>query len=113
MTHLSIAACLGEDFLAQALHREHRHVPGALDVAGLMTWDDLNHIQDVQGIRITRAALSLYAGRTLTRENAPGYMREMSARLQELRPLLHAGSDHLIDGEGGDSSRRGRARGSS
>lgn len=42
MTHTSIAACLGEGFLAQALHREHRHVPGALDVAGMMTWDDLN-----------------------------------------------------------------------
>ncbi|WP_159050508.1 cupin domain-containing protein [Streptomyces cellostaticus] len=44
MTPMSIAACLGEDFLAQALHREHRHVPGALDVAGIMTWDDLNQI---------------------------------------------------------------------
>jgi hypothetical protein len=32
-----MAACPGEDFLAQALHREYRHVPDALAVAGLMT----------------------------------------------------------------------------
>ncbi|MFD8915036.1 JmjC domain-containing protein [Streptomyces sp. NPDC059575] len=42
MTKTSIAACLGGDFPAQALHREYRHFPRAVDVAGLMTWDDLN-----------------------------------------------------------------------
>ncbi|GAX58725.1 hypothetical protein [Streptomyces olivochromogenes] len=41
---MSIAACLGEDFLAQAPHREYRHVPGVIDVAGLMTWGNLNQI---------------------------------------------------------------------
>jgi hypothetical protein len=44
MTTTSIAACLGEEFLAQALHRDFRHFPGAVDVAGLMTWDDLNKL---------------------------------------------------------------------
>ncbi|MFJ8732284.1 JmjC domain-containing protein [Streptomyces bauhiniae] len=44
MTTTSIAACLGGDFPAQALHRDFRHFPAAMDVSGLMTWDDLNKL---------------------------------------------------------------------
>ncbi|MEU4655034.1 cupin domain-containing protein [Streptomyces sp. NPDC023723] len=44
MTTTSIAACLGGDFAAQALHRDYRHFPAAVDVSGLMTWDDLNKL---------------------------------------------------------------------
>ncbi|MFJ4585469.1 JmjC domain-containing protein [Streptomyces echinatus] len=48
MTTTSIAACLGGDFLIQALHREHRHFPAAVDAAGLMAWDDLNKLLATQ-----------------------------------------------------------------
>ncbi|MFD9097858.1 JmjC domain-containing protein [Streptomyces collinus] len=58
MTDVSIAACLGEDFLAQAWHREYRHVPGALDVAGMMTWEDLNQILAGHRLQPPRMRLS-------------------------------------------------------
>lgn len=57
MTTTSIAACLGGDFLAQALHREHRHFPAAVDVAGLMTWDDLNKLLATQRLEPPRMRL--------------------------------------------------------
>ncbi|MFF3730874.1 hypothetical protein ACFYXM_11260 [Streptomyces sp. NPDC002476] len=57
-----------------------------------------NH--DGQGIRITFTALDRYAGK-LTRENGAECLREMSAKLRALRPLLGADSDHLVDGDGG------------
>ncbi|KAB7833525.1 cupin domain-containing protein [Streptomyces mobaraensis] len=44
MTALRIAERLGEDFLAQALHRDYRLVPGAVEASGLLTWDALNNI---------------------------------------------------------------------
>ncbi|MFF2132913.1 JmjC domain-containing protein [Streptomyces olivochromogenes] len=44
MTTTSIAACLGGEFLAQALHRDFWHFPGAVDVAGLMTWGELDKL---------------------------------------------------------------------
>ncbi|WP_328419332.1 hypothetical protein [Streptomyces sp. NBC_00443] len=71
MTNVSIAACLGEDFLAQALHREYRHVPGALDVAGLMTWDDFNHILGSHRLESPRMRLSRDGETLLVRGNAP------------------------------------------
>ncbi|MDG9709638.1 JmjC domain-containing protein [Streptomyces sp. DH10] len=57
MTTKSIAACLGEAFLAQALHREHRHIADAVDVAGLMTWDDLNKLLATQRLEPPRMRL--------------------------------------------------------
>ncbi|MCQ8774820.1 hypothetical protein [Streptomyces telluris] len=42
MTALRIAERLGEDFLAQALPHDYRHIPGAIYPTGLLTWDDLN-----------------------------------------------------------------------
>lgn len=67
MTTTSIAACLGEDFLAQALHRDYRHFPAAVDVAGLMTWDDLNKLLATQRLepprmRLHRDGLALHVG---------------------------------------------------
>ncbi|MFI2764866.1 JmjC domain-containing protein [Streptomyces echinatus] len=57
MTTTSIAECLGGDFLAQALHREHRHFPAAVDVAGLMAWDDLNKLLATQRLEPPRMRL--------------------------------------------------------
>ncbi|MEX2985591.1 cupin domain-containing protein [Streptomyces sp. C36] len=44
MTPLRIAERLGEDFLAQALHRDYHHLPAAVEATGLLTWDALNSI---------------------------------------------------------------------
>jgi hypothetical protein len=57
MTTTSIAACLGGNFLAQALHRDYRHFPAAVDVAGLMTWDDLNTLLATQRLEPPRMRL--------------------------------------------------------
>ncbi|MGW1533855.1 JmjC domain-containing protein [Streptomyces aureus] len=96
MTRLSIAACLGEDFLAQALHREHRHVPGALDVAGLMTWDDLNHILGSHRLEPPRMRLSR-DGETLL---VGGYTTPEPTRRHTVWHRLHPAALHarLKDG---------------
>jgi hypothetical protein len=39
----------GRGFLARALLREYRQTSGALDVAGLMTWDDLRRLWPATG----------------------------------------------------------------
>jgi hypothetical protein len=96
MTDLSIAACLGEDFLAQALHREHRHLPGALDVAGLMTWDDLNHILASHRLEPPRMRLSR-DGETLL---VGGYTAPVATRRHTVWHRLHPAELHarLIEG---------------
>ncbi|MFJ6938944.1 cupin domain-containing protein [Streptomyces sp. NPDC101132] len=48
----------GDTFLAQTYHRSYAHVPGAADVAGLFTWDDLNHIIATQRLEPPRLRLS-------------------------------------------------------
>ncbi|MFI2511652.1 hypothetical protein [Streptomyces sp. NPDC018972] len=90
MTDLSIAACLGEDLLAQALHREYRHVPGALDVAGLMTWDDLNHILAGHRLQPPRMRLSR-DGETLL---VGGYTAPMATRRHTVWHHLHPAELH-------------------
>ncbi|WP_240121997.1 cupin domain-containing protein [Streptomyces sp. MUM 2J] len=96
MTRLSIAACLGEDFLAQALHREHRHVPGALDVAGLMTFDDLNQILAGHRLEPPRMRLSR-DGETLL---VGGYTTPVATRRHTVWHRLHPAELHARLQEG-------------
>lgn len=96
MTRLSIAACLGEDFLAQALHREYRHVPGALDVAGLMTWDDLNQILAGHRLEPPRMRLSR-DGETLL---VGGYTTPVATRRHTVWQRLHPAELHTRLQEG-------------
>ncbi|MFI1799010.1 cupin domain-containing protein [Streptomyces sp. NPDC020379] len=58
MTAPRIAERLGEDFLAQALHRDYRHLPGAVEVAGLLTWDALNQILATHRLQPPRLRLT-------------------------------------------------------
>ncbi|MEU3356082.1 cupin domain-containing protein [Streptomyces sp. NPDC037389] len=58
MTPLRIAERLGEDFLAQALHRDYHHQPGAVDASGLLSWDDLNHILATHRLQPPRLRLT-------------------------------------------------------
>ncbi|WP_254397272.1 hypothetical protein [Streptomyces sp. AC558_RSS880] len=90
MTDLSVAACLGEDFLAQALHREYRHVPGALEVAGLMTWDGLNHIPAGHRLQPPRRRLSCDGG-TLP---VGGYTAPVATRRHTVWHHLHPAELH-------------------
>ncbi|PAM98051.1 hypothetical protein CJI59_30905 [Streptomyces sp. Alain-F2R5] len=96
MTDVSIAACLGEDFLAQALHREYRHVPGALDVAGLMTWDDLNQILGSHRLEPPRMRLSR-DGETLL---IGGYTAPVATRRHTVWHRLHPAELHARLTEG-------------
>lgn len=48
----------GDTFLAQTYHRSYAHFPGAAEVAGLFTWDDLNHIIATQRLEPPRLRLS-------------------------------------------------------
>ncbi|MGW4735150.1 JmjC domain-containing protein [Streptomyces shenzhenensis] len=96
MTDVSIAACLGEDFLAQALHREYRHVPGALDVAGLMTWDDLNQILAGHRLQPPRMRLSR-DGETLL---VGGYTAPVATRRHTVWHRLHPAELHARLQEG-------------
>ncbi|MEU4490188.1 cupin domain-containing protein [Streptomyces purpurascens] len=96
MTRDSIAACLGEDFLAQALHREYRHVPGALDVAGLMTFDDLNHILAAHRLQPPRMRLSR-DGETLL---VGGYTAPEATRRHTVWHRLHPAELRARLGEG-------------
>ncbi len=54
----SAVRCLGEDFLDLAPHREYRHIPRALDVAGLTTSDGLNQIPAAHRLQPQRMRLS-------------------------------------------------------
>ncbi|WP_234329356.1 MULTISPECIES: cupin domain-containing protein [unclassified Streptomyces] len=96
MTDLTIAECLGEDFLAQALHREHRHVPGALDVAGLMTWHDLNQILAAHRMEPPRMRLSRN-GETLL---VGGYTTPVATRRHTVWHRLHPAELHARLTEG-------------
>ncbi|WP_392957705.1 JmjC domain-containing protein [Streptomyces sp. LN245] len=96
MTHVPIAECLGEDFLAQALHREYRHVPGALDVVGLMTWDDLNQILASHRLQPPRMRLSR-AGETLL---VGGYTTPVATRRHTVWHRLHPAELHARLKEG-------------
>ncbi|MDX2993364.1 ribosomal protein uL16 3-hydroxylase [Streptomyces scabiei] len=96
MTHTSIAVCLGEDFLAQALHREYRHVPGALDVAGLMSWDDLNQILAAHRLEPPRMRLSR-DGETLL---VGGYTTPVATRRHTVWHRLHPAELHARLKEG-------------
>ncbi|MFC9686456.1 JmjC domain-containing protein [Streptomyces sp. NPDC056948] len=96
MTDESIAACLGEDFLAQALHREYRHVPGAIDIAGLMTWDDLNHILAAHRLEPPRMRLSR-DGETLL---VGGYTAPEATRRHTVWHRLHPAELHARLKEG-------------
>ncbi|MGY1503598.1 winged helix domain-containing protein [Streptomyces sp. QTS52] len=96
MTRMFIAACLGEDFLAQALHREYRHVPGALDVAGMMTWDDLNQILATHRLQPPRMRLSR-DGETLL---VGGYTPPVATRRHTVWHRLHPAELHARFTEG-------------
>ncbi|MER5601672.1 cupin domain-containing protein [Streptomyces sp. NPDC002265] len=96
MTRLSIAACLGEDFLARALHREHRHVSGVLDVADLMTWFDLNQILSAHRLEPPRMRLSR-DGETLL---VGGYTAPVTTRRHTVWHRLHPAELHARLQEG-------------
>ncbi|MEU5770073.1 hypothetical protein ABZ782_29590 [Streptomyces asoensis] len=90
MSDVSIAACLGEDFLVQPLHRGYRPVPGALDVAGLMTFDDLNQILAGHRIEPPRTRLSR-DGETLL---VGGYTAPVAIRRHTAWHRLHPAELH-------------------
>ncbi|MFF5145288.1 hypothetical protein ACFY6U_37180 [Streptomyces sp. NPDC013157] len=97
MTHVSIAACLsGEAFLAQAPHHEHRHVPGALGVAGLMTWDDRSQILAAHRLEPPRVRLSR-DGETLL---VGGYTAPVATRRHTVWHRLHPAELHSLLKEG-------------
>lgn len=96
MTDVSIAACLGEDFLAQALHREYRYVPGAVDVAGIMNWDDLNQILAAHRLQPPRMRLSR-DGETLL---VGGYTTPVATRRHTVWHRLHPAELHTRLSEG-------------
>ncbi|MFF7143542.1 cupin domain-containing protein [Streptomyces nodosus] len=60
MSPLNMAAHLGQDeFLAQVLHRHHRHVPAAVpNPSDLITWDDVNTILATHRLEPPRFRLS-------------------------------------------------------
>lgn len=103
MTNMSIAERLGEDFLAQALHRDYRHIPEAVDVAGLMTWDDLDriltqHRLEPPRLRLARDGktlpLSDYATPVATRRHTVWHRLQPAG----LHPLLADGASLALDG---------------
>ncbi|UGQ14860.1 cupin domain-containing protein [Yinghuangia sp. ASG 101] len=109
MTSVSIAERLGGDeFLAQALSREHRHVPGVHhDVAGLLSWDDLNLIVACHRMEPPRMRLSAdgdmlplhrYSRPVTTRRNTVWHQvhpAELHARLAEGATLVLDAVDEL------------------
>ncbi|MFJ9854828.1 cupin domain-containing protein [Streptomyces sp. NPDC101150] len=107
MANLGIAECLGEDFLAQALHRDYRHVPNAFSPEALLTWDDLNHILATQPIeppqlRLNREGQSLsplaWSEPLFTRRNVVMHRlhpAQLHARLAEGRSLILDSVDQL------------------
>ncbi|MFV8131922.1 cupin domain-containing protein [Streptomyces syringium] len=96
MTIASIAERLGEDFLAQALHRDYRHVPGALHVTGLMTWDDLDQILATHRLEPPRLRLSL-EGETLP---LLAYGEPVTTRRHTVWHRLHPAQLHARLAEG-------------
>ncbi|MFJ9868441.1 cupin domain-containing protein [Streptomyces sp. NPDC101165] len=98
MSPLNLAAHLGQDeFLAQVLHRHHRHVPAALsNPSDLITWDDVNTILATHRLEPPRFRLSA-DGEMLAahRYTAPVITRRHTV-WQRLHPAeLHA---RLTDG---------------
>ncbi|TJZ98421.1 cupin domain-containing protein [Actinacidiphila oryziradicis] len=97
MTTVSIAECLGEDFLAQALHRTYRHVPRVLPAAaGLMTWDDLNTILSVQRLEPPRLRLSV-DGEALPQHR---YSVPVTTRRHQVWHRIHPAEFHARLAEG-------------
>ncbi|KAB7844933.1 cupin domain-containing protein [Streptomyces mobaraensis] len=96
MTSVRIAERLGEDFLAQALHRAFRHVPAAIDPSGLLTWDDLNHI--LAGHRLDPPRLRLSQdGETLPQRS---YCEPVTTRRHTVWHRLHPALLHARLAEG-------------
>ncbi|MEU9581003.1 JmjC domain-containing protein [Streptomyces chilikensis] len=96
MTTTSIAACLGGAFPAQALHREYRHFPQALDVTGLMTWNDLNKLLTSQ--RLEPPRIRLHRGGPPL--NVGEYTEPVTTRRHTVWRRLHPAELHarLADG---------------
>ncbi|MGV9933943.1 hypothetical protein ACWC4C_32670 [Streptomyces olivaceoviridis] len=96
MTTTSIAACLGGAFSAQALHREFRHFPAAVDVSGLMTWDDLNTLLATHRLEPPRMRLH-HSGPPLP---AGDYTEPVTTRRHTVWRRLHPAALHarLADG---------------
>ncbi|MGW0663193.1 cupin domain-containing protein [Streptodolium elevatio] len=109
MTPESIAARLGGDvFLAQALHREHRLLPGAFPNAHrMLTWDALNtilatHRLDPPRLRLSTGGEALpqyrYTVPVVTRRHVVWHRlepAELHARLAEGATLVLDAADEL------------------
>ncbi len=92
----------GDTFLAQTYHRSFAHFPGAADVAGLFTWDDLNHIIATQRLEPPRLRLSADGGTVpLHRYAVPTTNRRAVtwSRIQpaELHTQLKDGASLVLD----------------
>ncbi len=104
MSPLNLAAHLGQDeFLAQVLHRHHRHVPAAITNPGsLITWDDVNTILATHRLEPPRFRLSA-DGEMLPahRYTAPVTTRRHTVWLRlhpsELHARLAEGASLVID----------------
>jgi Cupin superfamily protein len=109
LSPLNLAARLGQDeFLAQAFHRQYRHVSGAIEnPASLMTWDALNTILATHRLDPPRLRLSMdgemlpqyrYASPVMTRRHTVWqrlYPAELHARLAEGASLVLDAADEL------------------
>lgn len=110
MTSVSLAERLGRDFPVQALHRDYRHVPGALaadEVGALFSFDTLNDLLAVHRLEPPRLRLSAggqmlpqhqYATPEITRRHAvwhPLYPAELHERLAEGASLVVDAIDQL------------------
>ncbi|MFI0914209.1 cupin domain-containing protein [Streptomyces abikoensis] len=96
MSSACIAERLGEGFLAQALHRDYRYVPDALDVRGLMTWDDLDGILATHRLESPRLRLSR-DGQTLALRD---YTEPVTTRRHTVWHRLHPAQLHARLAEG-------------
>ncbi|WP_330338765.1 cupin domain-containing protein [Streptomyces sp. NBC_00557] len=109
MSPLNLAAHLGQDeFLAQVLHRHHRHVPAAITNPGsLITWDDVNTILATHRLEPPRFRLSAdgemlpahrYTAPVTTRRHTVWHRlhpSELHARLAEGASLVIDAVDEL------------------
>ncbi|MFJ7244532.1 cupin domain-containing protein [Kitasatospora sp. NPDC098652] len=94
----SWAARLGaETFLAQTLHRSHLVIPGRLDdVAGLLSWDDLNTILATHRLEPPRLRLSADGETLPAHRYASTVTNRRAATWQRIQPAeLHK---HLAEG---------------
>ncbi|MER5783081.1 cupin domain-containing protein [Streptomyces mobaraensis] len=96
MTSVRIAERLGEEVLAQALHRDFRHMPAAIDPAGLLTWDDLNAILAAHRLDPPRLRLS-QDGETLPQRS---YSEPVTTRRHTVWHRLHPALLHARLAEG-------------